>query len=354
MSRSLRALGHGRFAAAVVGAVAASLVWLVVVMATATTPQEAKDRRAEPDLPPPTAALRRTTLKQVTWHDCTRSQTTSTVRAVTPPRGYRPVVTFLARAGTPISTGVRVASVAGRPLVAVETAAPFYRDLRPGDRGGDVRALLTALRRAGVSTATGDVLDGATTQRWHERFDPDGPEGVIQGSTLVPVPRGGRVSQVLSAVGRTARPGAGLVEVSAASSSYVCDVPNPTGTITPQRVTFEIGGRTVAVASVSVRRRSGEKPGAVSVVPRARTAEDQARLGILAASSDGPVLAAPLSAVKTEPDGSQSVSVLDGTRRRVVRVSTGATAQGLVEVRGKGLRAGDAVVLLGAARSAAP
>lgn len=46
-----------RFAAIVLGGVAASLGLLVVLLATATTPEEARAQRAIPALPPPTMAV---------------------------------------------------------------------------------------------------------------------------------------------------------------------------------------------------------------------------------------------------------------------------------------------------------
>lgn len=59
----------------------------------------------------------------------------------------------------------------------------------------------------------------------------------------------------------------------------------------------------------------------------------------------GPALAAPAGAVETAGDGTSRVEVVDGDRRRTVPVTIGRTADGLVEITGPGLGAGDAVRL---------
>lgn len=59
----------------------------------------------------------------------------------------------------------------------------------------------------------------------------------------------------------------------------------------------------------------------------------------------GRALAAPAGAVETAGDGTSRVEVVDGDRRRAVPVTIGRTADGLVEITGPGLGAGDAVRL---------
>lgn len=341
---------HSRFAAVVTGAVAASMVWLVVVSVVALTPGEAKERRASPDLPPPTVELRETTLRQITWHGCDRSDRTLTATAPTPPRGFRSVVTGVPEGGTKVDTGTRLGSVSGRPLIGVVTDQPLYRDLRVGDRGDDVRGLEKALRDARIIRSADGVLDSATVAAWRSRLDPSGPADVIALGTVVAVPPGASVDAVMVAVGDQVEPGAPLLEIVSRAERFSCDVPDPAGDITPTSVVFEIDGHEVPTAAVVSRARTPDAPGRVEVEPSRDVVGDAARLGIVAAQADGPSLVVPLSAIKAEADGRQVVVVVDGDDRRTVRVTTGLTAAGLVEIDGAGLVAGDDVALFGVGR----
>ncbi|MCW2839165.1 MAG: peptidoglycan binding domain 1 [Aeromicrobium sp.] len=338
----------GRFAAGVVGAVLASVVWLVVVVLTSTTPGEARDRRAAPQLPPPTAALTTTMLRQVTWYGCARDRVTIQVEAPVPPAGRRSVVTTLARAGTAARTGTKLATIAGEPLIAVVTHGAFYRDLTVGDHGSDVRSLERAIEKAGLIPRADDVLDAGSVRGWRARFDPDSPADRIRLSTVVAVPPGSSVNSATTPVGQTIEPGSVLLDVQSSSTTFTCDVPDPAGAITPTNVAFEVDGSAVEVDTLVARKRDAEGPGHVDVEPGSVVDADQGRLGIESSRSDGPVLAAPLSAVTTDAEGNQAVVVVGDDGRREVRVSLGSTAQGLVEVRGAGLTDGVQVVLFDA------
>ncbi|MFB7943831.1 peptidoglycan-binding protein [Kitasatospora phosalacinea] len=57
------------------------------------------------------------------------------------------------------------------------------------------------------------------------------------------------------------------------------------------------------------------------------------RLTVVAASSSGPVLVVPLSAVSATADGRTVVTVREGDRRRRVEVNPGAVGEGVVEIR---------------------
>ncbi|MFG1995518.1 peptidoglycan-binding protein [Actinoplanes sp. NPDC048988] len=56
-----------------------------------------------------------------------------------------------ARQGAAVAAGKVLVEVSGRPLIALPGAVPAYRDLRPGDRGGDVAQLQKALRSLGYA-----------------------------------------------------------------------------------------------------------------------------------------------------------------------------------------------------------
>jgi hypothetical protein len=337
-----------RFAAGALGAVLISLVWVLVIVLTSTTPGEARDRRSAPELPPPTVALKRTVLRQVTWFGCARDRVTIPVEAPVPPQDFRPVVTALAGGGTAVETGTRLASVAGQPLIAMVTRGAFYRDLTVGDRGADVRSFERALQRADVIPRADGALDAASVAGWRASFDASSPTDRVRLSTVVAVPPGSAVINATTSVGQTVEPGSVLLNLQASSKDYICDVPDPSGVITPSNVAFEIEGSAVDVATLTVQRRDAQGPGHVTVQPRDAPDVDQGRMGIESSRSDGPVLAAPLSAVKTDAEGRQTVVVVSEDEQREVRVSLGMTANGLVEVEGVALADGVRVMLFDA------
>jgi peptidoglycan hydrolase-like protein with peptidoglycan-binding domain len=72
--------------------------------------------------------------------------------------------------GAPIADGGQVATIDGRPVIALHTAVPMWRDLHRGDRGDDVRALQDSLRRLGETDVVTDGLFGARTERAARRL----------------------------------------------------------------------------------------------------------------------------------------------------------------------------------------
>jgi len=266
------------------------------------------------------------------------------------PAGERSVVTAVAAAGAKVTTGTQLARVASRPLVAVHTDAVLYRDLTVGATGPDVAAFEKALHQAGVIGKANSVLDADTVHAWHHTYAPAGPSNRIRVATLVAVPADTEVSSVMVTVGQAVKPGTPLLELSAGSNQLRCEVLNPSGSITPADVTLDVAGKTVPAASLTVHPRTDDEPGYVLVKPKDEVADGAAvRLGIVSASSDGPVLVAPLSAITTSSNGAPSVVVVDGDVRREVPVQLGVTAQGLVAVSGDGLADGVQVMLFGAA-----
>lgn len=89
-------------------------------------------------------------------------QTGSPRRIVSPRPG---VLTGLScSTGGEIASGDVVATVEGRPVVALATAVPLWRGLDLGDRGDDVRGLQAELARLGAPVAA-DGTFGADTRR---------------------------------------------------------------------------------------------------------------------------------------------------------------------------------------------
>ena len=74
-----------------------------------------------------------------------------------------PVVTAMPKKlGDPVAEGEPVLEVSGRPVIALQSPVPLYRDILPGSSGADVKALQESLRRLGLDPSTGSTFDGRT------------------------------------------------------------------------------------------------------------------------------------------------------------------------------------------------
>ncbi|MET4781721.1 peptidoglycan-binding protein [Glaciihabitans sp. UYNi722] len=154
------------------------------------------------------------------------------------------------KAGSPIASGTKLASVNGVAILAYAAPSPLYRDLGAGIRGADVEALSTYLRdigllRAGdVSSVYGPVLAKAVSAL--EKRIGAGVDGVFQVGFVAWVPPGtAAVGTVKVSVGDSLAAGAALVLGGGASTS-----------VTFVR-TGDTGGRPVAPKGV-LRLRSGK------------------------------------------------------------------------------------------------
>ncbi|OZG48768.1 peptidoglycan-binding domain-containing protein [Bombiscardovia coagulans] len=74
------------------------------------------------------------------------------------------VTETLCKPGAAITSGTKVLSVDSRPLIALHTDTPIYRELKGGERGPDVLALQQELRRLGYP-AEGNGIYGPITIR---------------------------------------------------------------------------------------------------------------------------------------------------------------------------------------------
>lgn len=331
---------RSRFPVLVLGAALASLVWLLVMTSTVTSPGKAREQRAAPRLPTPAAALVTQRLRQVTWAECRRQSIDAGAMVPPPPPGYRSVVTALAATGSKVTTGTVLARVSGRPLIAVVTSEPLYRDMVLGDRGPDVLGVEKALAAAELITRTDGVLDTTTLAAWR-RLDSEAPADRIPLDRIVAVGPNARVGDVRASVGDTVKPGSTLVQLFAASPSFTCEADRLPSGLTPDNVKFEVHDKQVPVAEIQAR------PNSLRIRPKTAVDASEGRAAITFADSLTPVLTAPLSAIRVAADGQPTVLLLDGdgATGKKIDVTLGVTAQGMVAVTGDGLKAGDRVEL---------
>lgn len=89
--------------------------------------------------------------------------------------GAGAVVTVAPRAGATLKEGDIALEVGARPVHVLSGAVPMYRDIRPGDRGDDVRQLEEALVRLGLEPGpvdgVFDVRTEAAVDAWYARTD---------------------------------------------------------------------------------------------------------------------------------------------------------------------------------------
>lgn len=119
------------------------------------------------------------------------------------------------------------------------------------------------------------------------------------------------------------------------------------------------GGKAVSAGVTSVRQQTDEKNadkkagrgwevvlGLPSLTPQQveQLRGQNVRVSIPVKATDGKVLVVPAAALSAGPGGQSRVEVANGDRTRLVPVTTGLAADGLVEVKGK-IAAGDQVVV---------
>ncbi|WP_238358485.1 MULTISPECIES: hypothetical protein [Micromonospora] len=322
------------------------------------------------DAAPPSPSLvtavveRRTLVEPVVLRG--RVQPGASVRLLAPPAAMGPssVVTKVpVRKGDRIREGQVLLERSGEPLFALALRFPLYRDLTTGAQGPDVVEVQRALRRTGYSAPTTGVLDG-TTLRQLAKFYRDrgyrlgsaqedrrsGQSRAVQmpQSAVVVIDRTGRrISKVHARVGQTlADPKTPIVELDGQAPVIVATAAvDQAALIRPGQqvdVTDELGEtRTKArVSEVSEQATSGPD-GQTGIEIRLKFTEAPMSGGTnrsvrldVRTSAAAEVLAVPVSAIYSRPDGSMFITVVDeGDATTDVTVVTGQIAGGWVELR---------------------
>ena len=265
------------------------------------------------------------------------------------------------------------------PVVLLYGSTPAYRDLTEGESGPDVRSLNADLVALGDATSasldpTSDYF-GAATAAAVDTLQAN--LGVSQTGTLtwgqaVFVPGPVRVTSVNATKGAPAQDGAVVlqgtstsrqvtVNLDAAQQSYVKAGDQVTITLPDQATT---AGTVTSVSSVatsgsssggsSSSGSSGSNSATVQVTialrdPGATGTLDQAPVQVAITTATAPdVLTVPVTALLAQPGGGYAVEITGpGATRTILPVTVGLfdDAQGLVQVSGSGLQAGQHVVV---------
>ncbi|MEV0444428.1 peptidoglycan-binding domain-containing protein [Streptomyces spectabilis] len=283
--------------------------------------------------------------------------------------GRRPVksavegtVTVAAREGATVRQGQALYELDDKPVTLLYGPVPAFREMRKGDRGTDVLQLERNLRDLGygaglVVDARYDAATAAAVERWQKSLNrtPTGRVGkghvVFQGGQVKVVAADAALGDqvgpdgpVLTAASPTPVVRAGLdqgdsslaargtkAEIRLADGEKVRG--KVTGTVRPEGSDEESGGDGITVEIAldgSASALSGQAARAAASV----TFVSESRRGVLAV----PVEA--LVALRGENGGYGLQLVPASGPPRMVRVDTGMTADGRIEVRGAGLREG--------------
>ena len=358
----------------------------LVAALTVRSPQQLLADTAPPPATRLTATVQRRVLTStVVTRGSVVARTTLEVTPVVAGVGAQVVTAVGVRSGDEIRAGQVLVAVSGRPLIALPGAIPAYRDLKPGDRGDDVRALQGAL--AGLGHPTGPDPAGvfgpgtnAAVRALYAKlgYDPPGAGGPADraAATMLPLAEfvfvptfPARVTAFTARVGDPVR--APLLTLAAGDLSVQVRLrPDQAALITPGvpvRLLAEALGQelpgtvgTIGELTPDADRGGGAGSGApyrpatvtaAAPIPTGWGGLD-VRVTISSARTADPVLVVPLSAVSAGADGRTTVTVVGtGDRLTPVEVRAGASGDGFVEVTpvSGGLAEGDRVVVGSAA-----
>ncbi len=278
--------------------------------------------------------------------------------------------TWLPAPGAVIRPDQTLYEVDGHGVPVLAGARPMWRTLRPGVRGADVAQLNTALARLGYAPAVAGSRvfsrrTSAAVRRWqHAHHLPR--TGVVEPGRLVFAAVPLRVAVVHATRGAPAHPGDPLL--SATAPAVVVDLPVPVDqayllhrgapvTVTLPDAVSTTPGTVAAVSRVATLpdadatdvRRGNPDAAVVDVTitlrrPRAAAGYSSAPVSVAVTVDEArQVLAVPVAALLARPDGRFAVTVVQGTQRTDVPVSTGLYTDTIVQVAGPGITAGTRV-----------
>jgi peptidoglycan hydrolase-like protein with peptidoglycan-binding domain len=281
-------------------------------------------------------------------------------------------VTGLRSPGSVVRRGQALYWVDGRPVTLLYGASPLWRPLDPkSEDGADIRQLEQNLVDLGYDP-NGDVevdddWDGATTaavKRWQDDRGVEQTGRVERGDVVfLPGPR--RVGQLKTTVGAPLQPGAEVLDTSSTRPVVTVDLEADKVALVKKGDPVQVGlpdGRTVGGTITSVGRVAESEQDPHTGEPTDPTIEVEIRLAKGARPADldeAPVdvsvtsetaknvLSVPVSALLALAEGGYAVEVVEAGSTRLVPVEVGAFADDLVEISGKGIKAGMKVVIPG-------
>ncbi|MCW2784029.1 MAG: peptidoglycan-binding protein [Marmoricola sp.] len=315
--------------------------------------------------PPPSVITAPAEMRVVSSGMITRGNvgSLSTVNAVPaqPPAGVtEALITRLPnRAGSELAPGDVVLEVSGQPVFYLPGRIPAYRDLHPGDVGPDVTQLQRALRRTGYGDtdpvgAYGDATAaGVRTLYSSHGYHPTGgglpmsAVDYVNAATSTVVAMDASLGQDASKA--TAEIAAGKLVVFVERQPAATDLIRLGADV---ELTAELLDRTARGTITKLVPATDGNAGQAIITPDkplpSSWAGQDVRVAITASSSNGAVLAVPVSAISMGGDGNAKVVVYRHGRSDDVTVTIGTTGGGYAEIRpahAGAVRPGDNVIV---------
>ena len=283
--------------------------------------------------------------------------------------GALPIVTAPGpTAGEVVASGSVIAQIAGQPVFAFPGTTPMYRDITLGDSGSDVLQLQDDLDALGfVSQGSAGFFNASMEAAVRAFYDhtgytpitassPDpGPSGAKAPPPLIEIPQAdivfvpslpARVESASEAIGKQpGTPGIVLatgslraaIQLTTAQAALVMTGQPARLFITaPSGQTRAVYGTVTSVRPPAAAAAEGaatvafvkpRRPLSATFIGAHVTAE------VTVSSSKKPVLAVPVAALYSLPNGDTAVSVVEGHHTRAVNVDAGIPIGGYVAIR---------------------
>ncbi len=276
--------------------------------------------------------------------------------------GPTAVVTAVrAEPGTRLKEGAVLVEISGSPVFGLVLPFPLYRDLTDGVSGPDVREVQKALSRIGYRNTADGTFSAGTQEALRRFYDARGyqvPElvGTTTPPTTTPmlprthVLRLDQTDRIISAVpvgvgAVLADPAAVVAELDAGSATITAVASQQQVALLVVGTPAEIVDDVRALTSTAVVQTVATEPTqtdtgagflvrfAFSGTELTPTPNHTVRVSVGAALDAAPVLAVPITAVYSRPDGTTFVTVVDDQERTTeISVRTGRTAGGWIEI----------------------
>lgn len=286
--------------------------------------------------------------------------------------------TSLPTVGQIVSRGQPIYSVDGNQVTLLYGDTPAYRDFRPGmSDGADVKELEQNLLALGYANSSNlvanghfDSFDATAIERWQKAMGLS-QSGVLTLGRVVFMPEPIRITAVSATLGAPAQLGVPVLQATSMTREVIAnlDATQQSDVKAGDQVTITLpGNRTTpgvvtSVGTVATAPPSGPGSGSNSASSGTPTVEvdvkptdpaatgtlDQAPVTIaITTASVNNAIVVPVDALLAQASGVYAVEVVEaGSIHKLVPVSLGLfdDADGLVQVIGSGLSAGQQVVI---------
>lgn len=266
------------------------------------------------------------------------------------------VVTAVAvKAGSTITAGDELFRVQGRPVVAAPGRYPYWRSLKAGDSGVDVKQLQAGLAGAGLKPGTVDGRFGAATKvaltKWQKAHRLPAT-GTLDPASVAVAQWPARVGDVSVSTGASIATGATAISLTRPTMAISLDLSpaQATRVRVGNPVSINLGTRTLSgrIDRIAAVATTGDKPvypATVTVRTPVKVADGTTLSADIALARAKDALAVPVAAVVQDGKGSAAVRVRasDGIVRSVP-VRTGIQSGAYVAVSGA-LNEGQDVVI---------